>query len=79
MTENERLEEVRQLRSALRQAQKDLAIAGARNEELEAQLRKANRSLDGAWQQLDTLRHSTSWQVTAPMRLAKSTVRGLLR
>lgn len=79
MTDDEQFEEVRQLRSALRQAQKDLAVASARNDELEAQLRKVNRSLDGAWQQLDTLRHSTSWQLTAPIRLAKSTVRGLIR
>lgn len=72
-------EEIRQLRSALRQTQKELAVASARNEELEAELRKTNRSLDGAWQQLDTLRHSTSWQITAPIRGAKTAMRSIIR
>lgn len=72
-------EEIRQLRSALRQTQKELAVASARNEELESEVRKLNRSLDGAWQQLDTLRHSTSWQITAPIRVAKSAVRSIIR
>lgn len=72
-------EEIRQLRSALRQTQKELAVVSARNEELESEVRKLNRSLDGAWQQLDTLRHSTSWQITAPIRVAKSAVRSIIR
>ena len=79
MNQSEMNEEIRQLRSALRQAQKDMAVLGKRNEELEEELRRAKRTVNGAWEQLETLRHSTSWKLTAPRRLAKGTVRGALR
>lgn len=54
-------------------------MLGKRNEELEEELRRAKRTVNGAWEQLETLRHSTSWKLTAPIRLAKGTVRGALR
>ena len=79
MNQSEMNEEIRQLRSALRQAQKDMAVLGKRNEELEEELRRAKRTVNGAWEQLETLRHSTSWKLTAPIRLATGTVRGALR
>lgn len=72
-------EEIRQLRSALRQAQKDMAVLGKRNEELEDELRRTRRTINGAWEQLETLRHSTSWRLTAPLRLVKGTIRGAIR
>ncbi len=79
MNQSEMNEEIRQLRSALRQAQKDMAVLGKRNEELEEELRRAKRTVDSSWEQLETLRHSTSWKLTAPIRLAKGNVRGALR
>ncbi|MFT0846432.1 methyltransferase [Actinomycetaceae bacterium L2_0104] len=79
MNETEMTEEIRQLRSALRQAQKDMAVLGKRNEELEKENRRINRTVNGAWEQLETLRHSTSWRVTAPIRLIKGTIRGVIR
>lgn len=72
-------EEIRQLRSALRQAQKDMAVLGKRNEELEDEIRRVRRTVSGAWEQLETLRHSTSWRITAPVRAVKTTIRGAVR
>ena len=79
MNETDVNEEIRQLRSALRQAQKDMAVLGKRNEELEDELRRTRRTINGAWEQLETLRHSTSWRLTAPIRLVKGTIRGAIR
>ncbi len=50
MNQSEMNEEIRQLRSALRQAQKDMAVLGKRNEELEEELRSAKRTVNGAWE-----------------------------
>ena len=46
---------------------------------LNALQRRAKRTVDSSWEQLETLRHSTSWKLTAPIRLAKGNVRGALR
>ncbi len=68
-------EELRQLRAALRQSQRELAVLGQKVEELERELRLKTAALDGAWGELGTLRHSTSWRVTAPLRRLKSAIR----
>jgi len=65
-------EELRQLRAALRQSQRELFTLGQKVEQLERDLRLKTAALDGAWGELETLRHSTSWQVTAPIRRLKS-------
>ena len=68
-------EEILRLRAALRQSQRDLSVLGHRVTELETQLQKTSTVLDGAWAQLDVLRHSTSWRVTAPIRFIKASIR----
>ncbi|SDE52622.1 hypothetical protein SAMN05421878_1128 [Actinobaculum suis] len=64
-------EELRQLRAALRATQGQLAQERLAREEVEARLRRSERLLDNAWEQLATLRNSDSWRATAPLRLAK--------
>jgi hypothetical protein len=75
MTKSSSEEEMRQLRAALRASQSDVQKLGKRNDELEKELRTVNRKLGGAWEQLDAIRHSTSWKLTAPVRLVKTAVR----
>ncbi|SDN23592.1 hypothetical protein SAMN05216355_101352 [Actinomyces ruminicola] len=72
-------EEIRQLRATLHKMKHELAELSMRNEELEKELRRANRVISGAWEQIDVLRHSSSWRVTAPVRAFKTRVRGVLR
>ena len=73
MNESSSEEELRQLRAALRASQSEVQKLG--NDQLEKELRTANRKLGGAWEQLDAIRHSTSWKMTAPVRLVKTAVR----
>lgn len=72
-------EENRQLRAVLRQTQRDLAAANGRVEALEAELRTATRSLENSWSQLSILRQSSSWRLTAPIRVFKSKVAGVIK
>ncbi|PHP52424.1 methyltransferase [Actinomyces ruminis] len=57
----------------------EMAELSMRNEELEKELRRANRVVSGAWEQIDVLRHSSSWRATAPVRAFKTRLRGALR
>jgi hypothetical protein len=75
MTGHDDEEELRQLRAALRQSQRELAVLGFQVERLERDLRLKTAALDGAWGELETLRHSTSWRITAPMRRIKGALR----
>ena len=75
MNESSSEEELRQLRAALRASQSEVQKLGKRNDQLEKELRTANRKLGGAWEQLDAIRHSTSWKMTAPVRLVKTAIR----
>ena len=75
MMQHDEQEELRQVRAALRQSQRELATLGLRVEHLERQLRLKTVALDGAWGELETLRHSTSWRITAPMRRIKGRLR----
>ncbi|WP_240038109.1 MULTISPECIES: methyltransferase [Actinomyces] len=75
----DRDEEIRQLRATLRKMKHEMAELSVRNEELEKELRRANRVIAGAWEQLGVLRHSSSWRVTAPVRAFKTRLRGVLR
>ena len=75
MNESSSEEELRQLRAALRASQSEVQKLGKRNDQLEKELRTANRKLGGAWEHLDAIRHSTSWKMTAPVRLVKTAVR----
>lgn len=68
-------EEVLRLRAALRQSQRELSVLGHRVTELEDELERKSAVLEGAWAQLDVLRHSTSWRITAPIRLIKAPLR----
>lgn len=68
-------EELRQLRAALRQSQRSLSELGRQIEKLEAEKRHLTEALDDVWFQLRTLRGSTSWRVTAPLRRLKSGAR----
>lgn len=72
---NSESDELRQLRAALRQSQRELAELGVQVEELESDLRHKNEALAGAWEELATLRHSTSWRITAPIRRLKASIR----
>ncbi|CED91364.1 methyltransferase [Actinomyces succiniciruminis] len=72
-------EEIRQLRATLHKMKHEMAELSMRNEELEKELRRANRVISGAWEQIDVLRHSSSWRVTAPVRAFKTRLRGVLR
>ncbi|WP_103063634.1 methyltransferase [Actinomyces qiguomingii] len=76
---SDRDEEIRQLRATLRKMSHEIAELSLRNEELEKELRRANRVVAGAWEQLDVMRHSSSWQLTAPVRAVKARLRGVLR
>ncbi|MCF2705939.1 methyltransferase [Arcanobacterium haemolyticum] len=75
MTNPDTNEELRRLRGALRASEVIIGDLREKNEQLEKDLRLAERKLAGAWEQLETLRHSTSWKLTAPVRVFKSTVR----
>lgn len=68
-------EELRQLRAALRQSQRELSELGRQIENLEAEKRHLTEALNDVWFQLRTLRGSSSWRVTAPLRRLKSRVR----
>lgn len=68
-------EELRQVRAALRQSQRELAAQGRRIEELEAEKRHMTEALDQMWSQLRTLRHSSSWRLTAPLRRLRGSAR----
>lgn len=70
-------EEIRQLRAALRQSQRELSSARRRTEEVELELRRTKRSLEDSWYQLDTLRKSESWRVGSFLRKAKNVARKL--
>lgn len=72
-------EEIRQLRAALRKTQRELAELSLDNERLAKELRRAQRTVDGAWEQIAVMRHSSSWRMTAPVRMAKARLRRALR
>ncbi|MBW3068854.1 methyltransferase [Actinomyces sp. 432] len=72
-------EEIRQLRATLRKMRHEISELSLRNEELEKELRRANRTVAGAWEQINVMRHSSSWQMTAPVRALKTVLRGVLR
>ncbi len=73
-------EDLRLLRSSLRAAEQEISELRERNEHLEKDLRLAKRKLEDSWEQLETLRHSTSWRLTAPLRGVKAALRrGLVR
>ncbi|AWE41948.1 MULTISPECIES: methyltransferase [unclassified Actinobaculum] len=72
-------EEIRKLRSALRESQRQVTELGQKVEQLEKDLRISRRKLAGAWEQLEALRHSSSWQMTAPLRGVKSVLRRAIR
>lgn len=72
MSVSDESEEIRQLRSALRKCQAELARVNLDNEHLERELRRVRRTIDGAWEQLEVLRHSSSWRMTAPVRRVKA-------
>jgi chromosome segregation ATPase len=75
VTGHDNEEELRQLRAALRQSQRELATLGLHVENLERELRLKTAALNGAWGQLEALRHSTSWTITAPIRRIKGALR----
>ena len=72
-------EEIRQLRAALRKTQRELAELSLDNERLAKELRRAQRTVDGAWEQIAVMRHSSSWRRPAPVRMAKAHLRKALR
>ncbi|WP_067781709.1 hypothetical protein [Actinomyces vulturis] len=68
-------EELRQVRAALAAANRQLAEQGQTIAELrtvnENQVERAER----AWEQIELMRHSISWQLTAPLRRMKRRIR----
>ena len=68
-------DEIRRLRAALRHAHAEAGELHAEIQRLEKEQRIMQRKLDGAWEQLSDIRHSTSWHLTAPVRHVKSAVR----
>lgn len=75
MTNEDMREELRRLRGELRASEAIIGDLRGKNEQLEKDLRLAKRKLAGAWEQLETLRHSTSWRITAPVRVFKGVLR----
>lgn len=79
MTHTNDAEEIRQLRAALRKAQREYAELSLENARLAKDLRRAQRTTEIAWEQIRTLRQSSSWQMTAPVRQLKTRLRQVLR